>query len=331
MPRRIDSKKDLISEFQRAVQDAREVADNFLLCRLDRLVDDVASLDDDFGIKSQRDLTDLLQARDVALDGARTREFIQKLGEAHFYAVCKSQGLNLDPVPETTQETPDFRSTALPLAHFEVKTPCVVAGERAIAAIIEDSFERRVALEAELASGQRIASSVQVVQPYGNVSLEHRVTTVIGVLQRKIRRNLKRGQFTRSPTYLIVSLAMLPTHGTTAEILRPTYGDHRGHIKCQPVTGELWMVAFSKPGMLIQSEPEFEGKSSIEGRIQSKGVLVDSMYVAGIIFLAYDLAGQCRPFALLRSGGDMTETIRTLVGNNWNDAQDSNGYALEIV
>ena len=329
MPRRMDSKKDLISEFRRAVRDAREVADNFLLCRLDRLVEEIASLDDDFGIKSKFDLTDLLNARDVALDGARTREFIQKLGEVHFYAVCKSQGLELDPLPETTQKTPDFRTRALPLAHFEVKTPCVVAGERAIAAIIEESFERRVAVEAELASGQRIASSVQVVRPYGSVKLERRVTTVTCVLQEKIRQNLKRGQFARGPTYLVVSLAMLPTHGTTAAILRPTYGGHRGHIQCQPVTGELWMVAFSENGMLIQSEPEFQGGSSIEGRIRSNGILVDSNYVAGIIFLVYDLSGQCRPLALLRSRNDMTENVHTLVGNNWNDAEDSNGYALE--
>lgn len=329
MPRRNDLlKQDLVTTFCRAVQDASQVGGNLILSRLDRLIRDIDPLDDNFGVESNAKLSKLLGKPDMALDGIQTREFIQKLGEVHFYALCKSQGLELERVPEGNRETPDFRSTAEPVACFEVKTPCLAGGERTIKAVIEESFDGRVDIERQLASGHRIASAVQLIQPYGSAKYEQRITKVITVLEEKIEQNLKRGQFAHDPTYLVCSLLMLPTHGMTAEILRPTYGSHREDDYCTPVTGELWMTAFSERGMLIQSEPEFEGKPGVEGRICSTGILIDAEYVAGIIFLVYGLDGQCRPMALLRSEHDLTENIHKLVGNSWNDRQDTNGYAL---
>ena len=329
MAQRIDFKTDLISKFRRALQDARDVADNFFLSRLDPIVEEIASLSDEFGTKSQALLSKLLNTRDVALDETRTREFIQTLGEVHFYALCKRHRLDLERIPETTHQTPDFRITTSPKEHFEVKTLCIVGGEPAIKRSIEESLDERVQTQDALASsGGRVALFSQIIAPYGSVKLECRVKSVIRLLQNKLRQNLKTDQFSNVPTYLVVNLSMLSTFRTTGEILRPTYVDTQRNNTRHPTSGELWMVAFSKPGMLIQSAPEFEGKPSIEGSMQSNGILIESAYVAGIIFLAYDLSGQCRPLALVRSGNELTENIHTLVGNNWNDANDTNGYAL---
>ena len=73
-----------------------------------------------------------------------------------------------------------------------------------------------------------------------------------------------------------------------------------------------------------------KGKPSIEGTIDSVGILSDAEfdYVAGIIFVVYDLSGESRLLALLRSRDDVSEDIVKLVGRNWNDKEDSNGWAL---
>ena len=324
------SNRDLYASFVHAVQETSEVGGNPVLAYLGRVVEDIDEADDDFVRRSKDELSTLLGHSNMGLDGRRTRELIQRLGEVHFYVLCKGKGLDLLRVSEGHDESPDFRTESVPAEYFEIKTPCLTGGEQAIAMLVENSYRGRLDIQHQLDAGTRIAFSTQEYQPYGSIKLERRLSHVIGVLQEKLRQNLHSGQFAKKPTYLVCSLLMLPTYGNTVEILRPTYCRRSPYGDYQPITGELWMTAFSRSGMLIQSQPEFEGKPSIEGPIDSFGILADTDfdYVGGIIFVVYGLSGKRHVMALLRSEDDMTDTIFHLVGHDWNDRNDGNGWTL---
>ena len=321
------SSQDLSVSFRRAVQEAGEVGGNPMLLSLEKPIEDIDQVDDEFVLDAKNELSTILEQRNMALDSTQTREFIQKLGETHFYVLCKREGVDLIKVRKGQSENPDFRTRSGPTEFFEVKTPSHKGGDQAITTLVENSYHGRLDIQRQLDAGRNIAFSAQELQPYGNMHRERRVSHVIKVLQDKLRQNIHQGQFACTPTYLVCSLLMLTTCGTTVEIIRPTYCMPGMHGYREPVTGELWMVAFSECGMLIQWEPEFEGRPSIEGAINSVGILADAEfdYVSGIIFVVYDLSGESRLLALVRSQDDLTDTVLKLVGQHWNDRKDSNG------
>ena len=274
---------DLYNTFLRTVQAAGEVGGNPILDHLGGVIRDIDQIDDEYVHKSKAELSKFLGQQNMALDERSTREFIQILGEIHFYALCLKKSFNLGRVREGTDESPDFCKLSDPTVCFEVKTPSLKGGEQAIATLIEQSYRGRLEIQDQLDAGNSVAFSEQAIQPYGSVEREKQVSHMIKVLQDKLRQNLHNGQFISAPTYLVCSLLLLTTGGTTAEMLRPAYCSRGLYDYFQPITGELWMVAFSDRGMLIQSEPAFEGKPSIEGTIDSVGILSDAEfdYVGG--------------------------------------------------
>ena len=324
------SNRDLYASFVRATQAASEVGGNPIFDHLARPIQEIDQVDDQFLRRCRSRLSKQLELSNMGLDARLTREFVQDLGEAHFYALCKAREIDLTRVPGADHETPDFVTDTGPAEFFEIKTPCFLGGERPITNLLEESFEGRIDIQQQLDAGQTVGSSTQVIQPYGAIERGRQLTRLIEILQAKLRQNLHQGQFSSSPTYLVCSLLMLPTYGDTTQIIRPVYCRRDLHNHLQPMTGELWMVAFSQSGMLIQSAPEFEGKPSVEGRVESVGILADALcgYVAGIIFVVYDLGGRSRPLALLRSRDELTDTVIKLVGSNWNDKEDCNGWAF---
>ena len=324
------SNQSLQSSFLRAVQEAGEVGGNPVLIILENLIKDIDQVDDEFVRHSRNELLTFLDHRNMGLDSTRTREFIQKIGETHFYVLCSRRGVDLLRVRAGHDERPDFRTRFNPAEFFEIKTPSHKGGDQAITALIENSYQGSLEIQGQLDAGSSVAFSEQEIQPYGSVQRGQRVSHVIRVLQNKLRQNVHQGQFACTPTYLVCSLLMLTTCGTSAGILRPTYCSRGRYGYRQCVTGELWMVAFSECDMMIQSEPEFEGKPTTEGPIQSVGILADLEfeYVAGIVFIVYDLSGKSRLLALLRSKDELSDTILKLLGHQWNDKKDSNGTFL---
>ena len=320
---------DLSVAFTRALQDASEVGGNSYLALLSDLLRDIQSHDGADFDGAKRRLHELLSIEHMALDGRLTTKFIEELGEAHFHVLANRSGLDLQKIPETNQEkTPDFQLRAGPDIYFEVKTPSIAAGEFAMREDIEDSWRGRVDLQDQLDAGRRVALVEQMHAPYGPAPHEKRRTHVIAVLQDKLRNNLKRDQFAKGPTYLVASLLLLHPYGGTDGTLRPVYRsrDDIAHY----ASGHLWMTVFSDHGMLIHSEPEFDGAPAIEGRSDRVGILVGDEYdfVEGIIFVIYDLNGYSRMVCLVRSDDQLNEPVATLVGPRWNDCCDSNGSQL---
>ena len=330
MVERKEVKEELSKRFLRVLQNSSQLGGNPFLARLRPLLDEVAAMEDDQISGSIERLYRLVGDADMGLDEAATEEFVQELGEAHFYVLCTKCGINLEKLPTGDDKTPDFRYAGASDVWLEVKTPSVDRGKERVKASIEESFEGRVELERQLAAGRRVAMTEQVIAPYGHVEHSQRLTNVVGMLQKKLRNNLKAGQFSNKPTYLVCSLMMLQLYGSGNEALRPVYANRFRRKYVCPVSGELWMVAFSEPGMLVFSEPEFAGKPGIEGQNEQHGILVDQEYdyVAGILFAAYDLGGSPRMLGLVRSDEDLVPPMLELVGTSWNDGGDSNGWAL---
>ena len=314
-----------------AMADIVGVANNPILELLGPSVRDIDEVvDDEFVDRKRTQMLRLLREQNVALDGAKSEDLVELLGETHFYVLCKKEGIELDQVVDAGH--PAFRCSRdeRPF-RLEVITPSFVGGDSAIEAMIEESFEKKVAMQERLAEGHSVAVSQQVIAPYGEFPHEQRVTHLIQRLQEKVRANVRAGRFDAEQRFLVCNLIALPPYANTDSILRPVYCRHVADEGIYTVTGELWMVAFARPGMLIHSEPEFSWSRGVEGTIQTTGILVDETFdrFAGIIFVVYDLQRTARTLAVFRDKDCMGRTMVTLVGDRWNDEGDSNGWCLK--
>lgn len=314
-----------------AMADIASVATNPILELLGPSVRDIDEVvDDEFVDQKRTQMLRLLREQNVALDGAKSEDLVKLLGETHFYVLCKKEGIELDEVVDA--EHPEFRCSRdeRPF-RLEVITPSFVGGGSAIEEMIEESFEKKVAMQERLAEGHSVAVSEQVIAPYGDLPRERRVTHLIQRLQEKVRANVRAGRFDAEQRFLVCNLIALPPYTNTDSILRPVYCRHVSDEGIYTVTGELWMVAFAQPGMLIHSEPEFSWSRGVEGTIQTTGILVDETFdrFAGIIFVVYDLQRTARTLAVFRNEDCRGETMVTLVGDRWNDEVDSNGWCLK--
>ena len=329
----LEKEKELLKDrFKQVLQNSAEMGGNSYLTPLRPIVDEVAEMGDAQIAGLIKRMNQVLLDKNTGLDAQQSEKFVQHLGEAHFYVVCKKHEIYLETLPVRNKPTADFRYKSANDVCFEVKTPSVHGGWRRINESINESFEGQIDLEEQLNKGEKIAITSQVIAPYGEIDHSKRLTCLIGVLRKKLKQNLKKRQFLNEPTYLVCNLMMLPIYGRSfLNVLRPVYSSEGCTKPMCPVSGPLWMVAFSKPGMLVFSEPEFEGKPGIEGEIEKTGLLVDNEhdYVSGIVFVLHTLDKEPCVVALVKSEEDLISPVRELVGTRWNDGSDSNGYALQ--
>ena len=322
---------DLTDDFTRVLQNASETGGNHYLTLLSSLVSDIHSHENVELDDAKQRLHDLLSDEQMALDGVLSTQFINELGEAHFYVLASRASFSLKKIPESNKrKTPDFKFLPDAGIYFEVKTPSITEGEIAMRRAIEESWQGQLDLEAQIDDGIRIAHITQEFDPYGPEPCGKRLTHMINVLQKKIGNNLKPGQFSDGPTYLVCSLLSLRPYDTDSDgIFRPVFRRVSGKME-HYISGQLWMSAFSEPGMLVHKEAQFEGARALEGSIDQTGILVGNTYdfVKGIIFVIYDTNGESRMGCLVRSHDDLEEPLFKLIGNRWNDQHDSNGWEL---
>lgn len=322
-----------------ALQSASGVAPNAYVQFLRRAIEEVeaaeagspsltASIDELVGIAS---------ARNFSLHSAAVNEFAQKLGEAHFLALCAAKGIRLEKIPETKLKTPDFKwATDRGPIHFEVKTLSVVDGDRGIDAALEGAFKSQVDLEDQRAAGARVATSISEIAPYAAKAHKvPRLVAVIDTLLEKARGNVKRDQFAQANTFLVINLSLIPPSLTEVQVLRPVYWDDS--LFPTPVTGDLWMLGFGRQGMLIHDVPEFEGKQCVQGVFDKAGLLTEFDVVCGLLFVVHPWRRPAEVWGLFREKDwsdwmdrpeHPCERVFELVGDNWNDDVDSNGWRL---
>lgn len=332
----------LIGKFNAALQDASTVTRDPYLAKLGSALATVeAAIQVIPELKSYAATLDSLMGEaGFGLNGKLTEKFAQTLGEAQFVVMCHEKGISLRRIPEEkSKKTPDFGATfGACEMFFEIKTLSVVNGAIGITDAQESSLDANIDIESQLKQGKRIAIGTSETNPYSNkVDRDKTILGVANTLLEKTRGNIKADQFANPNTFLVLNLSVIPPLVADPKALCPVYPDD--YMFPKAVTGELWMVAFGNKGMLIFGTPEFEGNSCVEGVFEKVGILVDSEYnaVAGIIFMIHPLSGPFQLYGLFRSSdwADWQEQnpclvnkVQTLVGRNWNDCRNSNGWQL---
>ena len=330
----------LYDSFCAALNDARNVAANGYLQLLAPYIKDIenASRTESTLADYCNKLTAIAQRKDFVLNGNLVAEFAQLFGEAHFAALCYDRGISLSKIPEQKNiKTPDFCHSFLQKKlYFEVKTLSVVNGGRGINDYLSKSLDAQVDIERQLQQGKRIAIGVSEMQPYAEKPyLAGIITAVISTLIEKGRQNIKSEQYSNQYTFLVINLCLIPPLITDNRTLRPAYCDD--YMFPKAITGDLWMLAFAQPGMLVLGHPEFEGKPCIEGIIQKSGILSESEYanISGLLCVVYPLGSKPCIYGLYRGADyskwmnenpELITKLESLTGSNWNDDSDSNGW-----
>jgi hypothetical protein len=332
----------LSKRLNQALASAQGTADNFYLRRMSRALDEVeqAAPGNPTLEAYAKELGELLDAPNFELDSHRTNKFAQALGEAHFWLLCHKAGVALDRIPEQGKQgkkTPDFQSSTMPgKLHFEVKTLSVVGGDAGVSDAIVSAMDAQLDIERQRSAGRPVAMGVTEIAPYGQKrpgqgALLHATRVLID----KIRQNVKSDQFAGPNTFLVLNLSMLGPWEDTLRVLRPSYPQTEGLFPTS-VTGQLWAAAFGRPEMIVQNEPEFEGKPCVEGDLDRLGVLWESPEIKGLVFVVHPLNEPAMVWALVRDFEQMNdhdqevlEELMKLVGHDWNDAFDWNGFRLQ--
>ncbi len=271
-----------------------------------------------------------------ALDPAAINTFIHDLAEAQFFALSRSRGVHIRPLPtQVSKGTPDFAYVADETTTFEIKALSIVNGDRGHRENLEHSLDANIEIERQLQLGKRTAFAETESNAFGtkvkssSVNLDHLI-----VLLEKARQNIKPDQFAASRSFLVLNLTAIPLLSGQGEDFRPVYWsrDSSPH----PVSGAMWMLAFGRPGMAVFGHPEFEGMPGIEGHFAAEGILHEHGWIAGILVVRRDLGGQLHTFLLARASDigkwsdDVSQwaPVESLVGVKWNDELDSNGWRL---
>jgi hypothetical protein len=201
-------------------------------------------------------------------------EFFEAYYEGVFYLVALHRGLHLRSIPARgkTGNTPDFATTNLPLVNFEVKTIDVADPDRTYDKTMERGLDARI--EA-LTSGMAARS----ISPHGTARTRR---DAVEQVMKKIDSNVKAGQYSAAPTFLIVSLARTAIHDR-AENLRQ-WVPWRG--QSHDASGQLFTIAAHQLNAPFFFFPEWGERIEDLGPLVRAGVLRDHDFIAGLIFLA---------------------------------------------
>ncbi|HGW4092891.1 TPA: hypothetical protein ACNIDQ_000084 [Pseudomonas aeruginosa] len=274
------------------------------------------------------------------LDAQQLESFFQLVGEVQFWMLANEKGVVLERIPETSGKTADLKMAgdAPGLPQFEVKTLSVSAGGwMHLAQMAEDSFNAQLDLQAQRSQGKSVAFSEQSVSPHGDVPRDKTNITMCTNLIGKALGNFKAGQYSAAPTFMVLNLMLICSHFTGNMELRPVAAGYPENWSVR--TGVLWTTGFGTMEQLIHGLPEFEGKPGIEGVLGREGVLThsDTKGIAGLLLVIHPLGKEPEIYGLIRdediqrykdSEEKLLDAFHMLVGSNWNDDLDSNGWNL---
>jgi hypothetical protein len=200
-------------------------------------------------------------------DAQKLEKFFQLSGELQFWMLAEAKGVPIARVPEAKQKMPDFRlnSGAAWAPSFEVKTLSVAAGFRNIDAMMDGAVDSQIDLDAQQKRGVTFATSEQELTTHGHTDFERVVTTMCRNLIDKTQNNIKGGQYSAATTFLVLNLMLIDSARTGNSMLRPVTPGWPNAWSVN--TGVLWTLGFGHVDQFVHSEPEFEGKPAIEGRL----------------------------------------------------------------
>ena len=274
------------------------------------------------------------------LDAKQLESFFQLMGEVQFWMLAKDKGVTLERIPEAKGNTADLKmaGTESDLPQFEVKTLSVSdGGWMHLAKMGEDSFKAQLELEAEHLRGEQVAMSVQSIASQGMVQRGKEYTEICTNLIDKAVGNIKAGQYAAAPTFMVLNLMLIGSHFDGNTELRPVAAGYPESWSVR--TGVLWTTGFGTMYQLVHGQPEFEGRPGIEGFLGREGVLAHPHFkeLAGLLLVIHRLSKEPTVYGLMRdadrerfekSDATVLDTFHSLVGKDWNDDLDSNGWQL---
>jgi hypothetical protein len=292
--------------------------------------------------KLKEEIHGAMEESNWLLDPQKLETFVQAVGEAQFWRIARSEGVNLERIPEQGKnrtQTPDFRIAGLgdKAPCFEVKTLSVVSSATNLKDMNEASYGAQLELSRQRKTGAPTAIAVHEVAPHGNVKHGLAVTTIIRNLLQKATNNIKPGQYAAAPTCLVLNLLLIDGYCTGNANLRPIVLGYPASWNV--MSGVYWNLAFGKTGHLVFGIAEFEGKASVEGELGREGILVANPDIAALLLVIHGLSSDPILFGLKRESEediwsserrDLATTFFKLVKNNWNDERDTNGSQLTL-
>lgn len=282
----------------------------------------------------------LAQAKSVP-DIVAYNQFFEIYSEAMVLHFLRGRRIPTSRINDTGS-APDFRCELGDGRAFfvEVKALDIVDGEIRHKQIMNDGLEPNVEIERQLRTGRQIASATSEVAPYrkafGDTGYDAFSTRrVIETLRDKSRQAFKKSQFAGGPTFALIVADRLILHGWKSALAPYYYEEHHGVGNC--VSGVIWQAAFGTVGTPVLRQPEFEGKTSIEGHLDKPGLYVD----AGRPFPGVGLVVLQRSSKRRLSYGlkapvadtnawtdDNSDEALHLMCDSWNDQENSRGFEL---
>lgn len=289
---------------------------------------------------ADKKLRKLFATKNWVLDAKQLESFFQLVGEVQFWMLAKNKGVSLERIPEAKGNTADLKMAGVKsvLPQFEVKTLSVSdGGWMHLAEMAEDSFKAQLELQLRLLRGERVAVSEQSISPHGNVEWDKKCTEMCTNLIDKAVGNIKAGQYAAAPTFMVLNLMLIGSHYDGNIELRPVAAGYPESWSVR--TGVLWTTGFGTMEQLVHGQPDFEGRPGIEGLLGREGVLAHPHFkeLAGLLLVIHRLDKEPTIYGLMRnvdrerfetSNVTLLETFYLLVGEDWNDDLDSNGWNL---
>lgn len=287
--------------------------------------------------KAKSEIERIFKTQNWLLEPLLFQEFVQTVGEVQFWMMATERGVRLQRIPEQSGKTPDFRlegvSGSAPC--FEVKTLSVIDGVYNLQGMNEDSYQAQLLLSKQLAEGRQIAMALHEAAPHGNMKDGKYLTTIIRNLIDKAKNNIKSGQYADAPTCLVLNLMLIDGYYNGNASLRPVaFGFPQDW---QVRSGAYWNLAFGEPDHLVFGIVEFEGKPSVEGRLERLGILHAYPEIQALLLIVHPLDAEPIIYGLMRQSDDdkwldeyktMGEAFFALTGENWNDDGDTMGWRL---
>lgn len=214
-------------------------------------------------------------------------ELKEVFSEALMYVRLKSKG-TVERINEVKdQKRPDFKFTSNGASSFiEVKALNMTGGAQIHKAIQDEGLENKASMQGELQSGKRqVAFREQEIQPYATAGGEaydpHSTRFVIETLVRKVEQNLKKDQFALGDSILLIDLCQqLLLHDSAEEHSKKNFLDA---TTVNPVSGELWHLAFGEVDQAITKHISFKGESNEDGKLLLPGILSAHVYVKALV------------------------------------------------
>jgi len=193
-------------------------------------------------------------------DVTNAGQAFEAYAEIKAYLHLRNHGFNPRHVPEGPNPTPDFEcATNGKTFYVEVKAFDIVTGDHERLKDLENSFESQVDLNEQIASGKRIATSIQEHAPYGFPGHgESQIALVATTWNKKFINNFKKKQFCSGPTFALAVTDRLILTGGVSELAQNYLQREGMHPICCP-SGALWTAAYARKGHCIHDIPRFEG------------------------------------------------------------------------